>query len=279
MAAPVVVAAVVAAAVQAVGAAIAHAVKNGKKAQADRILQEASTNLNIPLPEFKEMIAQELQKSELSGIKHDPELLDAQMAAFDALGEIRDSGGLTLQDQTALNDIQNDVARQEKAGRGQITNEMAQRGTLGSGAEVAMKLSNQQNAAQRQSEAGMDTAANAQQRYWDSILAQSDMAGQIRGQNWDEQSEVARANDAIARYNAGARTDAHQYNNSLRQTQFGNRFGLAQAKNNIATARANVKIGEAGDASNLVASTGKGIADVTRAAGSYAEDDDDKDGR
>lgn len=137
-----------------------------------------------------------------------PEYKDAQMAALSKLKEISDSGGLTLEDQGNLNKLLNQSAVRERAGRGAIKEDMAARGTLGSGAELAMSLMNQQNAANRGSEAAQNTAAEAQKRAYAAIMSRGNMA--TNAGNSERQ-----ARDAINRYNAEAKDRAARYKNDV----------------------------------------------------------------
>lgn len=127
----------------------------------------------------------------------DPQLRALQLQSLAGLGEIQRSGGLTLADQAAQNKAMNQTARQESAGRNAIQARMDARGTGSSGANLAMQLSNNQSAANRASEVGMNTAASAQRRYIDSILKQGQMAGQMS----DRDMRAKKARDVMNQYN------------------------------------------------------------------------------
>jgi hypothetical protein len=240
-----------------VSAGVGELLSKGKRKEAEALMASAAAEYDIPLPQLQQMVAEQLGPSAMEGVSTDPRLRDAQMQAFDALGQIQDSGGLTLADEAALERINNETARREAAGRNAIKNDMAARGTLGSGAELAMALNNQQQAAQRSYEAGRDRAAAAQARAWDAILAKSDMAGKMRSQDWGEKSQVAQAKDLIARYNANARTDAFKYNNDARQNQFDNRFRLADARSQMKMGQAGYKLKQADATKKLVGGIGQ----------------------
>lgn len=234
MAFPLIPAVIIAAtAVAGASAAAAHG-----KAKADRTRKSEQEILddivglyeNMSPAEQEAALAQEVGFSEMSGVNASPILKDAQMKALASFEDIQESGGLTLQDRAAQNQALNQSARQEAAGRAAIENNMAARGTLGSGAELAMSLSNQQASADRGARLAENTAASAQARYFDSILAQGNMAGQMRDQDVGEQTQKAKAADMIAQYNAAARERALNQRNANRNTQWGQQMAIAQAK-------------------------------------------------
>lgn len=185
--------------ISAVGAAKSRA---DAEAQARGILDRARNDFGkIDLPTLEQITNQELGPSAFEKLKTDTRLAQAQYGALDKLGEYA-NGGLTLQDQATLNAAMGKVARQEGAGREAIRENMAARGTLGSGAELAMSLQNQQGAAERANQMGMDAAGRAQQRALDALISRGQMAGQIRGQEFNEGARAAEAKDLINRYNA-----------------------------------------------------------------------------
>jgi hypothetical protein len=59
----------------------------------------------------------------------------------------------------------------------------------------------------------MDQAANAQRRALQAIQQSGELGGRIRGQDFDEQAQKARARDAIAQFNAGYSQWAQTGNN------------------------------------------------------------------
>ncbi len=216
------------------------------KAALERALGRFS---KVPDPEF----APELGASEAGGVSADPELVAAQKAALAKMGLIESSGGLTLEDEAAQAKAMGQASRVAGANRAAITNQMAARGTGGSGAELAMQMSNSQAAGERANQAGMDSAANAQKRYFQSILARGQMAGNMRGQDFDERTKSATARDLRSQYNHGyGRNNAQQtFENRMRRTgaQAGMDSALSGMSNDSAgrTARHYAAMGVAGD--------------------------------
>lgn len=184
---------------------------------------------NIDMPKLQNVIAEELGPSSFNDIKADPRFADAQLSSLNALDQIGKQG-LTEKDRADLNETLGMSAQRESAGRARIEEDLGNRGQLGGGAELAMKLSNQQNSANGMNQNAMRIAAIQKQRAMDAILARGKLAGDIRGQEFGEKSRTAEANDIIARQNAAAREKAKYYNASLPQQQFGNQMQLANAR-------------------------------------------------
>lgn len=173
----------------------------------DPTLVDAGADIDPRLADF---IAQ--QDSNMNNVSVDPRLKDQQMATMSALDDIINSGGMTLSDRAAMNEIQGQVGAEDRGRREAIKQNMAMRGMGGSGMELLQMLDSGQAATDRSSQAGMDTAAMAQQRALDAILAQGSMAGNIRGQDFGEQSQIAQAQDAINQFNASNQNAMNQYN-------------------------------------------------------------------
>lgn len=213
----------------AAGAAGQYA-SESQRAQAGKLLQDALDRFGqLTPPELPQVSAEQLGPSEAGAVSGDPKMKALQLAALNRLSDIQNAGGLTLQDRAVLDKVQGDLARQESAGRSQIANQMAARGMLNSGNALAMQLQNQQGSADRAQQYGLNTAAQAQARYLDSILKQGTMAGAMRGQDFDERFQAAKARDAINQYNAASREKAKYYNAGLPQQTWNNQMQQAGA--------------------------------------------------
>lgn len=190
--------------------------------KAAKILMQAKDAYgNVSLPKLEELVGKELGPSAFEQIRPQAKLLAAQDQALGKLGEYGNNQGLTLQDQSILNAAMGKVARQESAGRNAILQNMAARGILGSGAELAAGLQNQQNAAERGNAAGLDVAGRAQERALQALIQRGQMAGQMREQDFREQARKAEAKDIINRYNATRMAGAAQqnFNNRIQLTE------------------------------------------------------------
>lgn len=239
----------------------------GDREEAEKQMRKALAEYGFGPSEIEEVIAQELGPSAYENIDVDPMYKDAQTRALNSFLEMEQAGGLTLADQAAQNKVMNKVARQESAGRAAITNDMAARGTLGGGAELAMKLKNQQDGASRANEVGMDTAANAQRRYFDSILARGNMAGNMRDQEFGEKSRAAEAADRIAQYNADMRYRANVQRNADRAREFDQKMRRADARSGVRAGIAGQKRQDAKSTQEMWGGIGSG---VNQGIGTYA---------
>jgi hypothetical protein len=237
------------------------------------MLQEAADQYNIDLPTLERIIAEQLGPSAQEGVRGqlDPRLRQEQMASLNSLGEVA-AGGHNADTDAAMNRILSQVGRQESAGRNAILGNMRARGVSGSGAELASQLSNNQAAAERSQDAGLQQGAAAQKRMLDAIAAKGQMAGSMRSQDYGELSDAARAKDAISRYNHGSREKAQYYNAGLGQQQFGNKLQLAQGKANALTKQGNAASAGGNAAANTWAGAGQAFQTGATAVGQGIKD-------
>lgn len=181
----------------ALGALIGNLFGAGDRAKAEQMLDQALQQYaGLSLPDLKD-----LPPSELAKLAPDNSLKDAQYGALDKLQQMEAGGGFTLEDRAALNKVQNRVGSDFSGQVAALRENMAARGTGGSGAEVALAQGSQQAAANRMNEAGTQTAAQAQRRYYDSILERGGYAGKVREQEYGERANAAQANDQVAWWN------------------------------------------------------------------------------
>lgn len=203
--------------------------KKGRKA-AERMAQKgAEAFAAVDLPDIEkqkiQLLASELQgeyrpeleqalglgPSAMEDISADEQLLQAQRDSLEGISEIAE-GGMTEADLAANREIRREIDQSAAARQKAVLNQMAQRGVLGSGMELAAQLSAQQEAADRQSRAGDTLTQQAQARALAALQNQGSMAGQMRGQDFSEDSAVARARDAIDKFNTVNRQSVIQRN-------------------------------------------------------------------
>ncbi len=178
----------------------------------------------ISVPKLQDLLTK-VPDTQLSKIQDNPQYLQQQQAADSQLNDIINSGGMTLADKAALNNIKSRVMRGESATQGNIENGMAARGTLDSGNQLAMELNSAQNAAQQENQGGEEAAAKAQARAYAAIQDRARLAGQGLDRSYNQQANAARAQDAINQGNAAIqRSGSQQY--------FNNQIALANAKLN-----------------------------------------------
>lgn len=160
-------------------------------------------------PEQEEVIL--AKPSAFEDIAVDQRLKDAQMRALDNLSDISDDG-MTIEDRAAMAEIKSDLNNEEKAGREAILQNAAQKGTLSGGMVVADQLLNAQRTADRGSLEGFKVGADARKRALEAISAEGTLAGNMRTQDFGEQSKVADARDAINKFNTQQSSDVQQRN-------------------------------------------------------------------
>lgn len=202
----------------------------GSRRAANRAREEAiSQFLNIELPSVDDMeinpqiyeylgnlspqmeSALSMGDTGLSDISLDPRLQAAQMAALEQLGQMSE-GGFTTAETAALNQARRGAAAEAQAKSAQILDNFARRGMGGSGAELAAQLQNAQSAADRQSQESDRLAEMAQERALAALSQQANLAGSVRGQEYGEKSNAARAQDAINQFNLANQQSVQQRN-------------------------------------------------------------------
>lgn len=161
-------------------------------------------------PVMQQAIAQ--APSEFKNIVTSSQNKAAQNKALSQLSQIGEQGGLRLQDKAALADARMDAITREKSGRAGIADEMARRGLSGSGYDVAARLSGQQGVADRESNAGLKVASDAQDRALQAIMSSGKMATDYRNQDFGEQAQKASAADRINAFNTANLRDVNAAN-------------------------------------------------------------------
>jgi hypothetical protein len=182
---------------------------------------------------YKDITAQQLGPSALAGIQPDAQARGDEQQAIAQLGDISNRGGLDLADMNALNQIQQNLGRNNAARQNSLSNQFAARGQLGSGAQLAMELAGNQNAAMNANQAGESQAAQAQQRAMQAILQKAQASRTMGNDDYQRKAKAAEAADAIAKYNAGARTGASQYNNTIAGQNFDDSMKKLQGESGL----------------------------------------------
>lgn len=195
---------------------------NQSAAERQRAIQDTELGqilaIQIPDPEQQKIVLQRfIQTGQLSpqleqAVSQSPSLMNqikvdqgnvgAQQRALSSLEQIGNEGGMRLQDKAALQEAQLSSASKERGSREAIMDNMGRRGMGGSGFALQAQLQAQQGAADRNSQAGLNVAAQAQDRALKSIEGAGNLAGQYRSQDFNEQAQRAQAQDAINRFNA-----------------------------------------------------------------------------
>jgi len=178
--------------------------------------------------------------SAFEAITADPRLKEAQMNALAKLQQVG-AEGLTSEDVAALNTARRTMGREATARDSSILQNMAQRGMGGSGQELAARMGGAQAAAERGSMEADSQAAMAQSRALQAMMQSGTLSGQIRGQDFEEQSAVARAKDAISQFNTSNQRDVqgNNINRNMNVSQYN--LGAQQSINNTKATNANTQ--------------------------------------
>lgn len=255
-------------------------------------------------PEMLETI--NAQDSLMGNIQTDPRLRNAQLQALEKLQSIGASG-LRPEDEAALARIQSGVAQDARAREEAILQNMQERGVGGSGAELASRLISSQGSANRQSQQGLEVGALASQRALEAIMQSGALGGQIRNQEFGEESEKASAQDVINRYNAmnrqqvsgtnvnsrntaqaqnlsekqriadsntGVSNQQQIYNKQLAQQNFENQMRKSTAAANAQSNQANNYNQQAGQTQQMISGIGQGVGQAAAAGAGYMQNQD-----
>lgn len=179
-----------------------------------------------------------LANTQLSNVHTDPGLQGAQMNALNQLQQEGLQGGLTLQDQATLQQQENNSATQARGQIGAIQDRMQQQGMGGSGLGLQAQLAAAQGQNQTNSQNSLQAASDARSRAMQAIGQSGQLAGQMAGTQYQQQANVANAQDAINRFNTtnqqnvgnsnvATQNQAQQYNLNLGQQ-------ISNANTNIA---------------------------------------------
>ncbi len=261
--------------VQLAGGVAGMALSKMDRATALDILQKSyDQSGNLDVPQLQKLITHQIGPSAYNQIKEDPEFRSQQAASDKGLQDVIDQGGLTLADKAALNAVRNKIATTESAGRNSITADMARRGTLDSGAQMAMQAANAQAAEGQANQAGEYTAGQAQARALQALQQKWSNANTAGNQDYNRQAQRAGANDAISRANAEALNSTDRYNSTLPGQQFGMNLQRQQLQNSTSANLANVYGANADRTQDTAAGIGKGAGQGIAA---YGQDMSDKD--
>lgn len=177
----------------------------------------ASQELNMLLPEYlgdfntQQENALALGPSAMEGVATDPRLMDAQMSALDQLSQMGASG-LLPGEEAAMRQTRRSAAGEAQAKSAQLMDEYARRGMGGSGAELAARLQAGQSSADRMSQENDRNLQMAQERALGAISQKGALAGQINNQQFQQQSDVAKAKDYINQFNTQNQQSVQQRN-------------------------------------------------------------------
>ncbi len=241
-------------------------------------------------PELEMLIQQ--NPTAMENIAIDPRLRAEQMSALEQMSGLAE-GKMNPADAAAFELARRQSAAEAQAKEGQILQNMQQRGQGGSGAELMARLQANQSGADRLQQAELEQAKAMQQARMAALTQQANMSGQLRSQDYGEQSNLAKAKDLINQFNTqnaqgvqqrnvGSKNNAQLTNlqnqqntanmntdlknkqqisnKGLLQQQFGNQLQLANAKAGQYQNESQAQAQQAAQTAGMWAGAGQGIA-------------------
>lgn len=248
-------------------------------------------------PEYVGDLVAEMQgETALKEISTDPKLRQMQMNQLAELQGLSETG-LGTTDRIALDEAQEKAMQADKSRRASMLSEMAQRGTLDSGASLAAQLASNQQATQDQLNASRNIAKQAQSGRMNAMNMMANQASNLENLDYNRAANTATAQDAIQRFNAQTRNQANQYNTTSKQNlanqaagnanqqqmynkgliqqDYNNRLNRAQASIGMNTQNANNQAQNALTAgagkANMYGQIASGIGNAAGALGNYYE--------
>ena len=176
---------------------------------------EYETGNQLDLENLDPSQLESLDASRMEGVSTDPRYKDAQLEALRSM-EVRSKQGMTAQDEADMFRLQQQVNTANRGRLGAIQNQMASRGMSGSGMDAAMQLQASQDAGEREALASMEKAGQIQSNKMNAAKSLGQMGGEMRGQEFGEQSAKAQAADTINRFNVANRVDRQNQNVDVR---------------------------------------------------------------
>jgi hypothetical protein len=209
----------------------------GKADEARAVIEKAVADYG---PEAYGIIERELGgPSALEGLNAEtiaPEAAAAQRNALARLQQVTEQG-YTPEEEAAIRQIQSETAATAASQRAATQEAFARRGISGGGAERVAAFQAASQAANRAGQQGLDVAAQAQRRAFQAMQAQGNLGTNVRQQAYGEAERRAQANEERARLRG-------------------------QAGLNVASQKAGMKTGTAGQLYDLATQPGKQTAAI-----------------
>lgn len=254
-----------------------------------KLLLEQYTNAGMLSPELEALL--QMGPTAMENISLDPQTRAMQLQALEQMSGLA-SGQIQPGDLASFELARREAGAYDQAKQNQIMQEMQQRGQGGSGAELLARLKSAQSSADRLNEAGLEQAKAMQQARMAALQSQANMATGIRNQDYSQESDLARARDAIAQFNTqnaqnvnmrntNSRNQAQQlnlqnaqnlrnlnveqnnkeqiHNKGLLQNQFNNQLNLATAKSGQYQNQAQADQAKAAQQAGMWAGIGQGV--------------------
>jgi hypothetical protein len=188
----------------------------GETEKAQRLIEEATAAYGPEaIGAINDYMAKDLELSKVRAETEAPEAVAAQREALRRMQQVA-AGGYTPEEEAALRNIQSQTAAQAAAQQASLMEQFQRRGTLDSGAQMAMAQQAGQAAANRAGMQGLETAANAQRRAFQAMQGLGGLGTSVRGQAYGEAAQRAAAEDEKKLFEANARMNVAQNKAGIR---------------------------------------------------------------
>jgi hypothetical protein len=147
----------------------------------------------------------------------------------------------------------------------------ASRGLKRSGLSQALAMQGAQAGAQTAADATSELAAQRRQRQLAALGQMGSLGGSIRGADYGQASDAARAQDSLNQFNANMRAGAVDARNRLAQQRYGNQMGLAGARNQARGDMADFYTGRGSRNSQTAQDIGAGVQGGMQGGADYME--------
>lgn len=255
------------------------------------VLQEFQ-RAGIYTPELEQDLSDSFAESQMGKLTEDTGLREAQKSALASLQD-RAKVGLSAEDRASLNQVRAEVQRDANANRQALLQKFAAMGQGGGGQSFAAQLQASQAAADQGSAASDTLMAQAQQRALQALTESSNLAGNIRSQDFGVSSAKASALDERNRFLAENSIGRQQRNvaglNQAQQLNLSEQQRIADAnvamqnaekarqadaarqyfqdKQSLAQAKANAQVGQATQLGQQAANTAASYTGMGSAVG------------
>lgn len=180
----------------------------------------------LKLPEVVgQLEAEQLDASAFEDIIEDPALRENVLKAIQGTEELAETG-FGVEDRARLDAMRRATQADEQARQASILQSFAERGALGSGSELAARLSSAQGTADRASQAAIDLAAQGQAQRRAALGDLASMSSGLRSQDLAKAQREASARDQFAQFNAMQRAQTAQQNLAQQQAIANQRTNL-----------------------------------------------------
>lgn len=176
--------------------------------QARRDAMGAIDDLEQYVPTHEQLAGdpyEEYGRSVAAQAQADPANIRAQRLALDQLAGVASQRGLTSADREAISQGNDLIAQSLRGQREASLQDLRERGMAGSGAELAALFGGAQSGAQAMAAQSAEINRAAQSRALQAMQASGALAGQARGQSFQERYSRGRAADEVNRANTGLR--------------------------------------------------------------------------